>query len=200
MGPTPTPPSDFHINPPSSPFLATQHNQNPQFPFHSLLLRTKNLSLYSLSPMLRSPTLSFNSSAPLHLSRGRRMSVRAEVAQLAVAAPDRKSLYEVLRVKRNASQVEIKSAYRTLAKLYHPDATARFMDSSIASPSSSGGDFIEIHNAYATLSDPDARAEYDLNLSVDPRRRRNPAGTSGYRSPGMGRFYQTRRWETDQCW
>ncbi|PQQ15944.1 chaperone protein dnaJ 11 chloroplastic [Prunus yedoensis var. nudiflora] len=33
------------------------------------------------------------------------------------------SLYEVLRVKDNASQMEIKSAYRSLAKLYHPDAS-----------------------------------------------------------------------------
>ncbi|KAL1556116.1 chaperone protein dnaJ 11, chloroplastic-like [Salvia divinorum] len=147
--------------------------------------------------MLQSPALASRSPAPLHQSRSRSMSVRAEAAQLAVAAPDRRSLYEVLRVKRNASQVEIKTAYRTLAKLHHPDARARFMDSSIAT-SADGGDFIEIHNAYATLSDPSARAEYDLNLTVDPRGRWNPAG--GYRSPGRGRFYQTRRWETDQCW
>lgn len=127
------------------------------------------------------------------------MSVRAEVAQLAVAAaPDRKSLYEVLRVRKNASQVEIKTAYRTLAKLHHPDARTRFMDSSIASTAADGRDFIEIHNAYATLSDPDARAEYDLkNLSVDSPRRWDSVG---YRSPGRGRFHQTRRWETDQCW
>ncbi|KAI8547872.1 hypothetical protein RHMOL_Rhmol07G0228900 [Rhododendron molle] len=32
------------------------------------------------------------------------------------------SLYEVLRVKRNASLTEIKTAYSSLAKLYHPDA------------------------------------------------------------------------------
>ncbi|XP_057765386.1 chaperone protein dnaJ 11, chloroplastic [Salvia miltiorrhiza] len=149
--------------------------------------------------MLRNPTLAFKQSLPFHQFRSRNMSVRAELAQLAVAAPDRRSLYEVLRVKRNASQVEIKTAYRTLAKLHHPDARARFMDSSIAS-SADGGDFIEIHNAYATLSDPNARAEYDLNLTVDSRGRWNPAGVSGYRSPGRARFYQTRRWETDQCW
>ncbi|XP_041997388.1 chaperone protein dnaJ 11, chloroplastic-like [Salvia splendens] len=136
--------------------------------------------------MLRNPTLAFKPSVQF---RSRNMSVRAEVA-VAVAVPDRRSLYEVLRVKRNASQVEIKTAYRTLAKLHHPDARARFMNSSIAT-SADGGDFIEIHNAYATLSDPNARAEYDLNLTVDPR----GPGVSGCR-----RFYQTRRWETDQCW
>ncbi|XP_075499318.1 chaperone protein dnaJ 11, chloroplastic-like [Primulina tabacum] len=105
------------------------------------------------------------------------------------AAVDRKSLYEVLQVKHNASQREIKTAYRTLAKLYHPDATSRFMDSSVAATSTDGGDFIEIHNAYATLSDPDARAVYDFNLNVGLRRRLSSE-----------RFYRSRRWETDQCW
>ncbi|KAG8365188.1 hypothetical protein BUALT_Bualt18G0078400 [Buddleja alternifolia] len=124
----------------------------------------------------------------------------AEAAPIA-AAVDRRSLYEVLRVKRNASPVEIKTAYRTLAKLYHPDATSRFMDSTSSSPAVDGGDFIEIHNAYATLSDPDARAIYDSNLIVNSsQRRRSGDGLSRTRSPGRGRFYQTRRWETDQCW
>ncbi|KAL0399057.1 UNVERIFIED_CONTAM: Chaperone protein DnaJ [Sesamum radiatum] len=128
------------------------------------------------------------------------MSLRAAMAEVAQpAAADRRSLYEVLRVRQNASQVEIKTAYRTLAKLYHPDATSRFMDSSVAS-TSDGRDFIEIQNAYETLSDPDARAVYDSNLNVDSRRRWNTAGLSGYGSPGRSRIYRTRRWETDQCW
>ncbi|KAL9147112.1 hypothetical protein ABFS82_13G153100 [Erythranthe guttata] len=136
---------------------------------------------------------------PLHQSLRRQMFVRASVASVAhpSAAPDRRCLYEVLRVRRNASPVEIKTAYRTLAKLYHPDATSRFLDSSAAASSSDGGDFIEIHNAYATLSDPDARAAYDFNLNVNSQRR---FSTGGYRSPGRGRFQSTRRWETDQCW
>ncbi|KAG6411685.1 hypothetical protein SASPL_129769 [Salvia splendens] len=89
------------------------------------------------------------------------MSVRAEVAV------DRRSLYEVLRVKRNASPVEIKTAYHTLAKLHHPDARARLTESSIAM-SADGGHFIEIHNAYATLSDPNARAELGDSTSFEP--------------------------------
>ncbi|KAK4484737.1 hypothetical protein RD792_007330 [Penstemon davidsonii] len=125
----------------------------------------------------------------------RGISVRASMTSApspASAAVDRKSLYEVLRVKCNASQVEIKTAYRTLAKLYHPDAKSRFMESSIAT-STDGGDFIEIHKAYATLSDPDARADYDWNLNVNTQRRFE-------KNSGRGRFYQSRRWETDQCW
>ncbi|PIN02421.1 hypothetical protein CDL12_25064 [Handroanthus impetiginosus] len=130
-----------------------------------------------------------------------RMFVCSAVSEVAPAAVgvDKRSLYEVLRVKRNASQMEIKTAYRTLAKLYHPDATSRFMDSSIAS-STDGRDFIEIRNAYATLSDPDARSVYDTSLSLNSQRRWNTEGLSRYGSPDRGRFYRSRRWETDQCW
>ncbi|GER33693.1 chaperone protein DNAj [Striga asiatica] len=129
-------------------------------------------------------------------SRRRTMSVRAPVAKMAPpAAACGKSLYEVLRVRRDASQVEIKAAYRTLAKLYHPDAISRFMDSPAAA-SSDGRDFIEIHNAYTTLSDPDTRASYDLKLAIDSQRRWSALGVRGNRR----RFYSTRRWETDQCW
>ncbi|KAL2455690.1 Chaperone DnaJ-domain superfamily protein [Forsythia ovata] len=139
-------------------------------------------------------------------SHHRHMSVRSAVAQgapLTAAAVDKGSLYEVLRVKQNASQTEIKTAYRTLAKIYHPDATSRFMNSSISSSSSSsdGGSFIEIHNAYSTLSDPEARAVYDLKLNIGSQRRRPlSSSVSGFRSPGRARFNPTRRWETDQCW
>ncbi|KAK9268551.1 hypothetical protein L1049_000305 [Liquidambar formosana] len=94
------------------------------------------------------------------------------------------SLYEVLRVKQNASPMEIKTAYRTLAKMYHPDAAASESD---------GRDFIELHNAYSTLSDPAARAVYDLSLGVGGR-------SFGYSAGNRSQFYTTRRWETDQCW
>ncbi|XP_059662333.1 chaperone protein dnaJ 11, chloroplastic [Cornus florida] len=96
------------------------------------------------------------------------------------------SLYEVLRVRQNASPTEIKTAYRNLAKLYHPDASHSESD---------GHDFIEIHNAYETLSDPTARALYDLSLSAASGRR-----SSGYSAMNRSGFYPTWRWETDQCW
>ncbi|XP_056177266.1 chaperone protein dnaJ 11, chloroplastic-like [Syzygium oleosum] len=96
------------------------------------------------------------------------------------------SLYEILRVRENASAREIKAAYRALAKAHHPDAAGR-----------DGRDFIEIHGAYETLSDPAARAVYDLSLG-------GGAAASGIgrgrRPRGVGGFCPTRRWETDQCW
>ncbi|XP_020217699.1 chaperone protein dnaJ 11, chloroplastic [Cajanus cajan] len=106
-------------------------------------------------------------------------------------------LYDVLRVERDASPTEIKSAYRSLAKLYHPDASVRRspeIDGDVG-----GGDFILIRNAYETLSDPSARATYDMTLAAaqSGRLRRCPVPLSRSRSPV---FYATRRWETDQCW
>ncbi|XP_027333591.1 chaperone protein dnaJ 11, chloroplastic-like [Abrus precatorius] len=101
------------------------------------------------------------------------------------------SLYEVLRIKQNASAVEIKSAYRNLAKVYHPDSVLRRSESDER-------DFIEIHDAYETLSDPSARALYDLSLMAAH------GGSLSFSSSVAPNescgFYQTRRWETDQCW
>lgn len=66
--------------------------------------------------------------------------------------PQGKNFYDVLGVQRNASDKEIKTAFRKLAQKYHPDA---------------GGDeakFKEISEAYETLSDPAKRKEYDQML------------------------------------
>ncbi len=100
------------------------------------------------------------------------------------------SLYEVLRVKQTASPTEIKTAYRSLAKTYHPDASPVGSD---------GRDFIQIHNAYETLSDPAARAVYDMSLGAGGRRSYAYAYSSGG-IRGRSGYNSTRRWETDQCW
>lgn len=66
-------------------------------------------------------------------------------------ATDR-NFYDILGVKRDASEDEIKKAFRKLAAKYHPDR---------------GGDeekFKEVSEAYNTLSDPQKRKEYDQLL------------------------------------
>ncbi|VWU52577.1 heat shock protein DnaJ, putative [Hepatocystis sp. ex Piliocolobus tephrosceles] len=59
--------------------------------------------------------------------------------------------YKILGVKRNAKKEEISKAYRKLAKEYHPDIAP-----------DKEKDFIEITNAYETLSDPEKRKLYDM--------------------------------------
>ena len=78
--------------------------------------------------------------------------------------PPKKDYYKILGIDRNASEVEIKKAYRRLAHQHHPDK--------------SGGDekkFKEINEAYQVLSDKAKKAYYDR------------FGTSEH-IPGMGGF------------
>jgi molecular chaperone DnaJ len=64
-----------------------------------------------------------------------------------------KDLYEVLGVKRDASEKDIRSAYRRLARKYHPDVNP--------GDSSAEAKFKEINSAHEVLSDPDKRKKYD---------------------------------------
>lgn len=64
-----------------------------------------------------------------------------------------KDYYEILGVKRGASDKEIKQAYRKLARKYHPDVNP--------SDQSAEAKFKEINAAYEVLSDPEKRTKYD---------------------------------------
>jgi molecular chaperone DnaJ len=64
-----------------------------------------------------------------------------------------KSYYDVLGVSKDASEDDIKSAYRKLARQYHPDLHPN--DAAAAEK------FKEISEAYDTLSDPQKKAAYD---------------------------------------
>ena len=69
--------------------------------------------------------------------------------------------YKVLGVKSNASQAEIKSAYRKLARKSHPDLNP---------DSEAGRQFALLSKAYHTLIDPQERAYYDEKLSAQKNR------------------------------
>ncbi|CAI9104051.1 OLC1v1002658C1 [Oldenlandia corymbosa var. corymbosa] len=73
--------------------------------------------------------------------RGARFTVRAE-----------RDYYSVLGVSKNASKSEIKSAYRKLARSYHPDVNKE---------PGAEQKFKEISNAYEVLSDDEKRSIYD---------------------------------------
>ena len=64
-----------------------------------------------------------------------------------------KDYYEILGVKRDAGDKEIKRAYRRLAKKYHPDRHGGDKDAE--------AQFKEVSEAYSVLSDKKKRAQYD---------------------------------------
>ena len=65
---------------------------------------------------------------------------------------NKKDYYEVLGVDKNASEADIKSAFRKLAKKYHPD---------VSKEENAAEKFKEAQEAYAVLSDPEKRRQYD---------------------------------------
>ena len=64
--------------------------------------------------------------------------------------------YEILGLERDASDEDIKKAYRSLAKAFHPDTSTH--------PKAKER-FLAISAAYDVLSDPYAKRDYDMRLS-----------------------------------
>ena len=68
-------------------------------------------------------------------------------------AEQKRDYYEVLGVDKNADDAAIKKAYRVLAKKYHPDMNPGDKEAEQK--------FKEASEAYAVLSDPEKRRQYD---------------------------------------
>lgn len=89
--------------------------------------------------------------------------------------------YEILRVSQRASNAEIKSAYRRLARRLHPDRND-------GSPEKTR-EFRKVVLAYETLGDPKKRAEYDHELlRRDFARRNRKTGILNSNNPYTRRF------------
>jgi curved DNA-binding protein len=96
----------------------------------------------------------------------------------------RKDYYSVLGVSRSATDLEIKRAYRRLARQYHPDVN----------PGNREGEerFKEINEAFEVISDPDSRRKYDQfgdqwrNADQINEMRQRGGGGFGFHPGGAG--------------
>lgn len=84
-------------------------------------------------------------------------------------ADQKRDFYEVLGISKTAGEADIKKAFRTLAKQYHPDANPNDKNAEAK--------FKEVNEAYSVLSDSDKKARYDQygHAGVDPN-----SGAGGY--------------------
>ena len=94
-----------------------------------------------------------------------------------------KNYYLLLGINKYANAAEIKTAYRTLAKKYHPDKNV--------GNKAAEDYFKEIQEAYSVLSDPGKRKKYDLSFALGTQY--NPATAppkQKHYTPYAGNAYQ----------
>ena len=87
----------------------------------------------------------------------------------------KRDYYDVLGVSKNASEADLKKAYRRMAMKYHPDRNTG--DEAVEAEKN----FKEVKEAYEVLSDPQKRAAYDQfgHAGVDPSMGGGPGGFGG---------------------
>lgn len=93
------------------------------------------------------------------------------------------SYYEILKVSPKATNAEIKSAYRRLARKVHPDVNTT------AAPENASGEFAKIAKAYEILGNPKERAAYDRQL-LNQQYKNSVGGDSVFSSENA----HARRW------
>lgn len=96
--------------------------------------------------------------------------------------------YEILEISPNASEEVIKTAFRTLAKKYHPDTSTfekQYSESMMK----------DLNMAFNTISDPVKRKEYDISIKIDLNKSKPENHTS--KSNPTNNMYKTNAKDTN---
>jgi DnaJ-class molecular chaperone len=88
------------------------------------------------------------------------------------------TFYEKLEIDKDASEAEIKKAYRSLSLKWHPDRNQGDEDEVKKADKM----FKDINEAYSVISDPEKRKRFDLG-AYDPS---DPTGAAGFPGGGFG--------------
>ncbi|KAL1904449.1 hypothetical protein Sste5344_009852 [Sporothrix stenoceras] len=97
-----------------------------------------------------------------------------------------KDYYKVIGVPRDADERQIKSAYRKLSKLHHPDKAAKQGLTKEAAEKK----MAEINEAYEILSDPELRARFDRGDDPNSKGQQNPFQGSPFGGGGQQFMFQ----------
>ncbi|CAN1269489.1 Chaperone protein dnaJ 20, chloroplastic [Linum perenne] len=122
---------------------------------HSLTATTPTFTSNSHNLTFTSHTANFS------LRRSRRLitPIRASTAETNIFYITTQSFYDLLGIPTTGTAPEIKQAYRKLARKYHPDVSPP------EKVEENTKQFLRVHEAYETLSDPRSRAYYDRDLA-----------------------------------
>ncbi|KAF2288914.1 hypothetical protein GH714_022764 [Hevea brasiliensis] len=140
---------------------------------HGLLIPGSEASRFCFSSTVSSPTVTYKSDPffrfkPLTRFSHGSFKIKAAVQE---GIPTNMSFYELLGIPESGTLIEIKQAYKKVARKYHPDVSPPDRVEEYTQR------FIRVQEAYETLSDPRRRALYDrdmargLHLAFSARRR-----------------------------
>ncbi|XP_022871473.1 chaperone protein dnaJ 20, chloroplastic-like [Olea europaea var. sylvestris] len=116
---------------------------------------------FSFLPSIRPDPLLIPSSVSFRVGPGRTIKLVKSTLNdtLSFTSEKPSSFYDLLGIPETGSLIEIKQAYRQMARKYHPDVSPPGRTEEYAQQ------FIRVQEAYETLSDPGKRALYDLDMA-----------------------------------